>query len=142
MSGVDRTEELREMKKVARQSGGPERIAARRRDGVGSARERVERLAGPDTFVELDVFIEGAVTGHGKVAGRDMYVFSEDPDVSRNALGAEFARKAAKVADLARVTALPWWASMILARALRRRLSEAFQVCSVATSSLPAWCRR
>ena len=134
MGGGDKTEELREMKKVARQSGGPERIAARRREGVGSARERVERLLDPDTFVELDVFIEGAVTGHGKVAGRDVYVFSEDPEVSRNALGADFARKAAKVADLAQNNGAPWWASMIQARVRRRRLSGLYRVSSIATS--------
>jgi acetyl-CoA carboxylase carboxyltransferase component len=101
MSGEERIEELRQKKKAARQSGGPERIAARLRQGAGSARERVERLLDPDTFVELDVFVEGAVTGHGKVAGRDVYVFSQDAEVPQSSLGEESSRKLVKVMDLA-----------------------------------------
>ena len=81
MSADDRTEELRRMKQEALQSGGPERIAARRKNGTGTARERVLQLLDPDTFVELDVFVEGVVTGHGKVDGRDVYVFSQDGEV-------------------------------------------------------------
>jgi acetyl-CoA carboxylase carboxyltransferase component len=107
MSGEDRTEELHQKKKAARQSGGPERIAARQRQGIGSARERVERLFDPDTFVELDVFVEGAVTGHGKVAGRDVYVFSQDGETPQSSLGEQFSRKLVKVMDLALANGAP-----------------------------------
>ena len=107
MSGEDRTEELRQKKKAARQSGGPEHMAARLRQGTGSARERVERLLDPDTFVELDVFIEGAVTGHGKVAGRDVYVFSQNGETPQSSLGQEFSRKLTKVMDLALTNGAP-----------------------------------
>ena len=58
MSADDRTEQLRRMKLEALQNGGPERIAARRKRGASTARERVVRLLDPDTFVELDVLIE------------------------------------------------------------------------------------
>jgi propionyl-CoA/long-chain acyl-CoA carboxylase carboxyl transferase subunit len=107
MGADDRTEELRRLKKEALQSGGPERIAARRKKGTGTARERVLRLLDPDSFVELDVFVEGVVTGHGKIAGRDVYVFSEDGQVPRGALGDEFAEKIVKVMDLATKNGAP-----------------------------------
>ena len=105
--GDDKTEELRQRKKEARQSGGPERIAARRRKGIGSARERVLRLLDPETFVELDVFVQGAVTGHGKVGGRDVYLFSLDGEVPQSALGEQFTRKIVKVIDLAITNGAP-----------------------------------
>lgn len=106
-SGDDKTAELRQRKKEARQSGGPERIAARRRRGGGSARERVLGLLDPDTFVELDVFIAGAVTGHGKVADRDVYVFSEDGEVAPDSPADELTRKIVKVMDLAITNGAP-----------------------------------
>jgi len=107
VSGDDRTVELRRRKKEARQSGGPERIAARRRKGSGSAHERVLRLLDPDTFVELDVFIQGAVAGHGKVGDRDVYVFSQDGETSPDAPGEESTKKIAKVMDLAMTNGAP-----------------------------------
>ncbi len=107
MSAEDRTKELRQKKKEARQSGGPEKIAARRRQGTGSARERIERLCDPDSFVELDVFVAGVVTGHGLVGGRDVYVFSLDPEASEGSLGAEYVNKLTKVIDLALTNGAP-----------------------------------
>jgi acetyl-CoA carboxylase carboxyltransferase component len=100
MSADDRTEELRQRKREARQSGGPERVAARRRKGVGSARERVLAVLDADTFVELDVFTAGAVTGHGKVGNRDVYVFSLDGETSPSALDQACVRKIVKVVGL------------------------------------------
>ena len=107
MNADDRTEELRRMKLEAIQSGGPERIAARRRRGAGTARERILRLLDTGSFVELDVFIEGAVTGHGKVNGRDVYVFSQDGEVLQDSLDQAFAAKLVKVMDLAMKNGAP-----------------------------------
>jgi propionyl-CoA carboxylase beta chain len=106
MSADDPTERLRRMKKEALQSGGPERVAARRRKGTSTARERVLRLLDSGTFAELDVFVEGAVTGHGTVAGRDVYVFSQDGE-AQEALGEMFVRKMVKVMDLAMKNGAP-----------------------------------
>jgi propionyl-CoA carboxylase beta chain len=106
MSADDRTELLRRMRLEALQSGGPERIADRRRRGKGTARGRVVRLLDPDTFVELDVFIEGVVTGHGKVNGRDVYVFSQDGELDELA-GSMFGAKMVKVMDLAMKNGAP-----------------------------------
>ena len=107
MSADDSTERLRRLRMEALQSGGPERVAARRRRGAGSARERALRLVDHGTFVELDVFVAGAVTGHGKVDGRDVYVFSQDGEVEPEALDDTFARKMVKVMDLAMKNGAP-----------------------------------
>jgi len=107
MVADDSTEELRRRKQEARQSGGPERIAARRERGVSTARERVLQLLDPDTFVELDVFVEGAVTGHGRIGGRDVYLFSQDGEAPPDARGRSFTRKIVKVMDLAAMNGAP-----------------------------------
>lgn len=107
MSGEKKTQDLRQKRKEARQSGGPERIAARQRVGVKSARERVESLLDADTFVEVDVFIRGVVAGHGKISGRDVYVFSQDGEASDGVWGDAFVRKIVKMADLALTNGAP-----------------------------------
>ena len=107
MNADDKTEQLRRLKLEAIQSGGPERIAARRRRGAGTARERILQLLDANTFVELDVFVEGAVTGHGKVNGRDVYVFSQDGEVLPDLLGQAFGAKMVKVMDLAMKNGAP-----------------------------------
>lgn len=101
MSADESLERLRQLKKEARHSGGPERVEARRRSGAASARERVLQLLDAGTFVELDVFVRGAVAGHGKVDGRHVYVFSQDGETYPDSRGDAFAGKVAKVVDLA-----------------------------------------
>lgn len=107
MNAEDKTEQLRRLKLEAIQTGGPERIAARRRRGVGTARERILQLLDAGSFVELDVFVEGAVTGHGKVNGRDVYVFAQDGEVVQDSLDKAFAAKLVKVMDLAMKNGAP-----------------------------------
>ena len=117
MTTDERIERMRKLKEEALQGGGPERIAAQRKKGKKTARERVVELLDPGTFVELDMFVthmctdfgmekkrvlgDGVVTGFGKVAGRDVYVFSQDFTVFGGSLGEMFAQKITKVMDLA-----------------------------------------
>lgn len=107
MSAEDGTQRLRRLKMEALHSGGPERLAARHKRGVSTARERALGLVDEGTFVELDVFVTGAVTGHGKVDGRDVYVFSQDGEVPEESLDEAFARKMVKVMDLAMKNGAP-----------------------------------
>ncbi len=107
MNADDRTEQLRRLKQDAVRTGGPERMAARRRRGAGTARERVVQLLDPGTFVELDVFIEGAVTGHGRVNGHNVYVFSQDGEALERSPAVAFAAKLVKVMDLAMKNGAP-----------------------------------
>ena len=117
MNNTEKLERLRAMKKEALHGGGPESIEARRKKGKKTARERVVELLDPGTFVELDMFVthlcrdfgmdkkkilgDGVITGYGKVAGRDVYVFSQDFSVFGGSLGEMFAQKIVKVMDLA-----------------------------------------
>jgi acetyl-CoA carboxylase carboxyltransferase component len=85
--------------------------------GKLTARERIERLLDPDSFVELDAFAvhrssafgldkkkilgDGVITGHGTIEGRPVCVFAQDFTVFGGSLGEVFAEKIVKVMDLA-----------------------------------------
>ena len=117
MTADARIEQLRRMKREVLEDGGPERVAARRKRGEKTARERMLELLDPGTFVELDKFVtlhsagsgtkgtstaeEGVATGCGKIAGRDVYVFSQGRVVPGGSLDDMFARKITKIVDLA-----------------------------------------
>ena len=97
--------------------GGEKRIEKQHASGKKTARERVDLLLDPGTFVELDQFVthrctnfgmekkelpgEGVVTGYGTVDGRLVYVFAKDFTVEGGSLGEMHAAKICKVADLA-----------------------------------------
>src|SRR3954447_26040985 len=80
--------------------------------GKLTARERVEALLDPDSFVELDALArhrahdfgieekrpygDGVVTGHGTIDGRPVCVFSQDFTVFGGSLGEVFGEKICK----------------------------------------------
>ncbi|MBW0091498.1 acyl-CoA carboxylase subunit beta [Pseudonocardia sp. KRD-184] len=85
--------------------------------GRQTARERIDQLLDPGSFVELDAltrhrstnfgmdakrpFGDGVVTGTGTVDGRQVAVFSQDATVFGGALGEVYGEKIVKVMDLA-----------------------------------------
>jgi acetyl-CoA carboxylase carboxyltransferase component len=85
--------------------------------GKMSARERIDHLLDPGSFTELDQFVvhdcndfgmdkkkilgDAVITGFGSVAGRTVYLFSQDFTVFGGSLSAAYARKICKVMDLA-----------------------------------------
>ena len=91
--------------------------------GKLTARERIDLLLDPDSFVELDMLArhrahgfgieatrpltDGVVTGWGTVDGRKVFVFSQDFTVFGGALGEVFAEKIHKVMDLAESVGAP-----------------------------------
>lgn len=107
MTGAERLERLRLLKKETLLEGGLEQAAARRKNDVLSARERVLAVLDSGTFVELDVLVDGVVTGHGKVNGRDVYLFSQDGDQTSGYSRERFGRKTVKVVDLAMKNGAP-----------------------------------
>ena len=108
---------LERLRDEARHAGDERAVARQHERGKGLARERVEALLDPGTFVELDAFVrhrnpnfgmlerrpygDGVVTGHGLVHGRRVFVFSQDFTVFGGSLGEAFAEKICKVMDLA-----------------------------------------
>ena len=110
--------ELLQQKRVeSEQGGGADRIAAQHQKGKMTARERLDVLLDPGSFVELDRFVthratdfglaeqkvlgDGVVTGWGRVEGRLVYVFSQDFTVFGGSLSEAHAEKICKVMDLA-----------------------------------------
>ncbi|MCA9634969.1 MAG: acyl-CoA carboxylase subunit beta [Myxococcales bacterium] len=91
--------------------------------GRQGARERIETLLDPGTFVELDRFVttqcpdfdmpqkkvygDGVVTGHGTVEGRPVFVFAQEAAVFGGSLGMAHAQKICKVMDMAMSVGAP-----------------------------------
>jgi len=98
-------------------------IARQHDKGRQTARERVEQLLDPGSFVELDALVrhrstnfgmeakrplgDGVVTGTGTVDGRPVAVFSQDATVFGGSLGEAYGEKIIKVMDLAVKTGCP-----------------------------------
>ena len=101
----------------AEQGGGAARLAAQHAKGKLSARERLDVLLDEGSFTELDRFVthrssdfgleehliygDGVVTGHGRIGGRLVYVFSQDFTVFGGSLSEAVAEKICKIMDLA-----------------------------------------
>jgi propionyl-CoA carboxylase beta chain len=101
----------------AEEGGGASRVAQQHKKGKLTARERLDLLLDPDSFVELDRFVthratdfgladevypgDGVVTGYGRIDGRPVYVFSQDFTVFGGSLSETHAQKICKVMDLA-----------------------------------------
>lgn len=116
--------ELYDRRREVENGGGDDRIAKQHEKGKLTARERIELLVDPGTFVELNPFIEhrsvdfgldqvkgpgdGVVTGYGKVNGRPIYLFSQDFTVFGGALGEMHAKKISNVMDLAAKNGAPF----------------------------------
>ncbi|MBI3976251.1 MAG: methylmalonyl-CoA carboxyltransferase, partial [Armatimonadetes bacterium] len=103
--------------------GGAERVRRQHDAGKLTARERLDLLLDPGSFVEFDRFVtprgrdfgldraaapaDGVVTGHGAIDGRLVAVFSQDFTVLGGSLGEAHAQKIVKIMDLALTNGLP-----------------------------------
>jgi acetyl-CoA carboxylase carboxyltransferase component len=117
----DRSARLREMRERAHLGGGQVRIDQQHARGKLTARERLELLLDPDSFVEIDAFVtargadndpdailgDGVVTGHGTIDGRNVFVFSQDFTVFGGSLSEAYAAKICKVMDFAMKVGAP-----------------------------------
>ncbi|KAB2338437.1 methylmalonyl-CoA carboxyltransferase [Cytobacillus depressus] len=120
----EKINELYDRRREIELGGGDDRIAKQHEKGKLTARERIELLVDPGTFVELNPFIEhrctdfglseqkgpgdGVVTGYGKVNDRPIFLFSQDFTVFGGALGEMHAKKIANVMDLAAKNGAPF----------------------------------
>ncbi len=123
MSIEEKIKDLEERTARALQGGGPARIERQHQAGKLTARERIELLLDPGTFVETDRFKthrctdfgmekqkipgDGVVTGYGKIDGRHVFVFAQDFTVFGGSLSGAFAEKICKIMDLAARTGAP-----------------------------------
>jgi propionyl-CoA carboxylase beta chain len=116
-------EELEKRRATARAGGGEDKMEARRKKGVMTARDRLAALFQAGTFQEWgmhadhdchhfgleDKFLpgDGVVTGTGIVDGRVVAAFSQDFTVSGGSLGRIHSKKICDVMDYALKTGCP-----------------------------------
>ncbi|KZM68284.1 acyl-CoA carboxylase subunit beta [Nocardia terpenica] len=111
-STAEKLADLRKKLELAQEPAGEAGVAKRARKGIPSARERIDMLLDPGTFVEIGALVrnpgdkdalygDGVVTGHGLVEGRPVAVFSHDQTVYGGSVGEMFGRKVAAVLELA-----------------------------------------
>jgi propionyl-CoA carboxylase beta chain len=115
---------LEARRRTAQLGGGAERLEQRRQKGQLSARQRIEALIDPNSFLEWGMHVEhachdfgmagkpmacdGVVTGVGQVAGRGVGLFSQDATVGGGALGQRHAQKICDVMDYSLECGLPF----------------------------------
>jgi propionyl-CoA carboxylase beta chain len=108
---------LEENNRLAELGGGEDRIKKQHDAGRKTARERINELLDPNTFVEIDKFVthrttdfdmdkqkflgDGLISGYGKIDGRLVYVFAQDFTVFGGSLSRANADKIVKIMDLA-----------------------------------------
>ncbi len=113
----DKLKLLERRRAESEQGGGEARTAAQHQKGKLTARERLDILLDDGSFTEYDRFVthrstdfglgaqkfygDGVVTGHGRIDGRLVYVFSQDFTVFGGSLSEALAEKICKVMDLA-----------------------------------------
>lgn len=114
---------LQEQNDLAKLGGGEARIARQHDQGKYTARERIEKLLDPGTFIEFDKFVkhncnafgmentkylgDGVITGIGKINGAQVAIFSQDFTCWGGALGMAYAKKICKVMDFAIENKIP-----------------------------------
>jgi propionyl-CoA carboxylase beta chain len=114
---------LDELNEKALLGGGEERIRKQHEGGKLTARERIDLLLDPGSFMEMDRFVthrctdfgmesqkvlgDGVVTGYGLVDGRKTFVFAQDFTVFGGSLSGAYAGKICKVMDLAMKVGAP-----------------------------------
>src|SRR5918999_3871119 len=119
----ERFAELHRRNAEAEVAGGEERVRRQHKAGKKTARERVEVLLDPGSFLEIDKFVvhqghdfgmdeqkfpgDGVVTGSGRIHGRPVFVFAQDFTVFGGSLSEAYAKKICKVMDLALKTGAP-----------------------------------
>ncbi len=119
----ERLSRLARMRAESLLGGGPVRVERQHASGKLTARERLDLLLDPGSFVELDAFVthrsndlgladqrflgDGVVTGHGTIDGRLVFIFSQDFTVFGGSLSEAYAEKICKVMDLAMKVGAP-----------------------------------
>jgi propionyl-CoA carboxylase beta chain len=109
--------ELDKRNELAYAGGGEDRIRKHKADNRLTARERLDVLLDPGSFVELDRLVthrcdnfgmgeskipgDGVITGYGRINGKSVYVYSQDFTVFGGSMSRTQANKILKVQELA-----------------------------------------
>jgi acetyl-CoA carboxylase carboxyltransferase component len=113
-------EDLERRRGIAVSMGGEEKLARRAADGLLNARQRIEGLLDPGSFVELGSLVggltepgekptpaDGTVAGTGRIDGRAVLVAAEDFTVLGGSIGVGAASKRYRLCQLAKQERIP-----------------------------------
>lgn len=114
---------LHQLRTKQLEAGGAKRIASQHNRGKLTARERIESLFDPGSFVEIFSFVEhdcqdfgldqrkylgdGVISGFGLVEGRRVYAYSQDFTILGGSLSETNAKKIVRVLELAVQNGVP-----------------------------------
>ncbi|OFZ19345.1 MAG: methylmalonyl-CoA carboxyltransferase [Bdellovibrionales bacterium RBG_16_40_8] len=109
--------DLESRNQLAFEGAGIDRVEKQKSGGRLTARERLDVLLDPGSFVEVDRFVthncqnfgmtdkhipgDGVITGYGRINGKLVYVFSQDFTVYGGSMSRTQANKICKILDLA-----------------------------------------
>lgn len=119
----DLLKELEEKLEKVKKGGGDKAIEKQHQRGKLTARERINLLLDPNSFIEIDTFVEhrstnfgmdkkvspsdGVVTGYGTIDNRLVFVYAQDFTVLGGSLGEMHAQKISKIQDMALKMGVP-----------------------------------
>ena len=112
---AEKIRELKEKEGQIKLMGGAKAVEKQHAGGKLTARERLDLFFDSGTFQETDMFVthrcvnygmdkveipsDGVITGHGLVAGRPVFAFSQDFTSRAGSLGEMHAKKICKAID-------------------------------------------
>ncbi len=124
MSMREAIQHMKNRRDEVHRGGGEERIRKQHEKGKFSARERIERLFDPQSFVEHQTYImgrstafglgdkrvpgDGVVTGSGLIDGRQVFVSTQDFTILGGSLGEQHAARIAEAQNLSIRTRTPF----------------------------------
>ncbi len=119
----DLLKQLEAKRKAIYDAGGKDKLAERKKKGLMNARERLEALFQPGTFMEFGLHAQhqchefgladkvfpadGVITGIGYIDGRPVAAYSQDFTVGGGSLGSMHAKKICDLQDYAMKSGMP-----------------------------------
>lgn len=123
ISNEDKRSFLQSLVEKANAGGGEDKVTKQHNQGKYTARERIERLLDPGSFMEFDKFVihkstqfgldkqhylgDGVISGVGLINGQRVAIYSQDFTCWGGSLGYQHARKICKVLDFAYDNRIP-----------------------------------
>jgi len=123
MTMEEKVNDLYERRKGIMGMGGEKAVEKQHAKGKLTARERIEKLLDPGSFVETGMFVkhrstefgmerrelpaDGVITGYGTIDGRLVFVFAQDFTVMGGSLGEMHAMKIKRIMELAMEAGAP-----------------------------------
>lgn len=112
---LERVQKLREIKAKILQGAGPEKIAKLHERGKLTARERINRLLDPGSFVEMwpmighlrEEYGDALICGSGTVDGRPISIYSQDSTIAGGSIGGAHGFKMYKMIEWAMNMRMP-----------------------------------